>query len=231
MSHYLERARRALNALTPDELAQLQSDTHQLLNAYQQGGALTGGGWLEVKTIPYKTKEDGKTVRREQRYLYIRRAQIDARGKVTTKTVGYYGRGGVEALEAGLGAELLAAHQAGGELAGDSFLMKHGFKLPERRGMTKPPADRPEHPLGDDSITAEALKAHPIFSHFESAAATAAAELYAEMHQFEQDKAAWEYAEEKRLLFRLPQAERQRRRQNLQRRQQPPGKRTIRHRR
>lgn len=236
MTDQLDRARAALNALTPDELTAIRDEASTLIDYYQTtGGLLIGGGYLEVKRIPFTfktTDEDGNiTIGKDTRpYCYVRRAQIDQRGKVTTKTVGYYGAAGVEVMAAGRGDELLAAHIAGGENAGDIWLADNGYEPPSRRGRDKPPAVRPVHPLNDEAITAQALDQSPIYRYFVASCPIPAGELLAAVKRFETDLDQYSRANERGLRYRLGPGEIDQRRA-ARKRKADTGRRSVRRRR
>jgi hypothetical protein len=214
MSEQLQAARWQVSNLTYQELLALRDDLAHLLAAYEAGGALTGRGSIELKVIKRpiiaKTTDEQGNITLEPRmidcgpYAYIRRWAIDENGRVSLTSSGYYGRGGAEAVEAGLGEQLLEAHLRGGEPAGDEFLEENGFDPPLRRSVSnKPPASPPVHPLGDAAITSETLTASPIFTHYQQYAPTIAARLLRELRQYEADLANYQYAEKHGLIFRL----------------------------
>lgn len=228
MTSPLDAARRSINALTPDELRLLRDDVAALLDAYDNGGALTGRGWLEVKTIKkrYPVLQQNGTIEVETyyyQYAYVRRAQITENGRLTTATVGYYGKGGVTAIEAGLGEQLLAAHIQGGESAGDDFLLEHGYETPQRRNpQNNPPASEPVHPLGNPALTITELDKSPIFQFLKSVAPVDAARLYADVRQYAADVQMYDRANMEGLRYRLDNDELRGRRFRASRKRQPP---------
>lgn len=225
----LKTARRLIGSLTYPDLLTLRDDVSKLLAAYESGGALTGRGRIELKVIKrpmlVETTDAQGRVTKEPvltdcgPYAYIRRWAIDDQGGVSLTSSGYYGRGGAEAVAAGLGEELLAAHLQGGEPAGDDFLIERGFTPPQRRNAVRPPAAPPEHPLGDETITAANLSQSPLFGHYRQHAPTDAARLLRDLRQYEADRASYQAAEQAGLKFRLDNQELALRRQRASRRQ------------
>lgn len=226
MATPLEHARAALNTLPPDELATIRDEASHLLALYEKDGVLTGRGCLEVKAIPYRVGDEI----RYGNYAYVRRGHVDARGKVTIKTVGYYGTAGVEAIEMGLADGLIEAHNRGGEDAGDSFLFDHGLTPPNRRVLDKPPASAPAHPLGDANVTTAQLEDNSLFRYFQAHCPVAAQELFATLRNYERDRADYEWAENNRLRFRLRNEEIERRRITGARKNRPQPRRRVRRR-
>jgi hypothetical protein len=225
----LKTARWLIGTLTYPDLLALRDDVSRLLAAYEAGGALTGRGRIELKIIKRpvmveKKDEQGRVTKEPGLtdcgpYAYIRRWAIDEHGRVSLTSSGYYGRGGAEAVAAGLGDELLAAHLQGGEPEGDDFLAGRGFAPPQRRSATKPPATRPVHPLGEEAITAANIGESPIFGHYQQHAPVDAARLVRELRQYEADLASYQAAEQAGLRFRLDNQELALRRQRAGRRQ------------
>jgi hypothetical protein len=226
MATPIEHARAALNALTPNELATIRDEASQLLALYEKDGVLTGRGCLEIKAIRYQVGDDIQY----GHYAYVRRGHVNAQGKVTIKTVGYYGTAGVEAINIGLADGLIEAHNQGGEDAGDGFLLDHGLTPPRRRGLGKPPASAPTHPLGDDSLTAAQLQDNLLFHYFHAHCPVAAQDLFTALRNYERDRDDYEWAEKNRLRFRLRNEEIERRRITGARKNRPQPPRRVRRR-
>lgn len=235
MSERIKAARRQIENLTYQELLTLRDDVANLLVAYESGGALTGRGSIELKffkrTVRRKLLDEATDLTLKPKfidcgpYAYIRRWSLNEKGRVSLTSSGYYGTGGAQAVEAGLGEQLLEAHLNGGEPAGDDFLAKHGFNPPYRRPIrNKPPAAPPVHPLDDDSITSENIPTSPIFIHYQQNAPIDAALLLQELHHYEADLASYRDAEQKNLAYRLSSETLTERRKRASRRQsgQPP---------
>jgi len=237
----LDKVRANLGALNVDELKQLRDEIGDLLMLYGAGGAVTGWGSLERKWIPKRrvattdegepilnVGEDGEFIFDEKTgkpykyetvyygpYLYVRRWTVDQSGRRRLRTVGYYGRAGVEALDRGLGDQLLEAHNTGGEQKGEEFLLEQDLAvdLPERWGNGGYPESPPKHPLPGLRMDSHKLEAHTLFGYFVQHAPAAAKALLTALHDYEVDRATYQIAQEDGLVFRIPNAELKQRRE------------------
>jgi hypothetical protein len=227
----LEKARAALGALTPDDLERLKDEISDMLTLYEQGGVVSGWGFVEFKLIrrkhydlqgnPIIDPETGKQAFSEAGpYVYIRRRMVDRFGRQRWANVGYYGRipGGLTDEQR---AGLLKAHNEGGQIAGEQYLIDQGIEVSVRRWESnKAPEDLPIHPLGAESkLAVDRLDVHPLFRHFSRVAPQEAAELRQAIVHFWNDLDRWKREHWRRQVFgpslwrtTLPTAEIKRRR-------------------
>lgn len=224
-----EKITQLLGALSPEELLQLRDEISTMVKLYASGGVLSGWGYFELKVAKRKRlvrDEEGKSVKDANGdpvyetveygpYLYLRRYILDSSGKRKLKSVGYYGKAGIAALELGLGKQLLEAHVKGGEEAGEDLIAEHvDEELPRRWHADKYPADRPQHPFNDDRITLTSLDENPLFKYLEKVNPVEAQDMVIKLRDYERDLRAWEYASRKRFTWRYPMREINQRRTN-----------------
>jgi len=226
----LGKARITLGSLSPDDLKLLAKDVDELIALYEGGGATTGWGSLELKSIPRKQavkNADGSLMTDPATgalivetvyhgpYLYIRRWTVDEQGRRRYRTVGYYGKAGAEAVNRGLGPELLRIHNERGEDAVEEWMIEQGIvEEAPRRWVGKPPASPPVHPLPGLQLTAEQLATDLLFLYFTEHAPVIALRLLLALRDYESDLDDFRYANEKGFGFRLSLHEIERRRRH-----------------
>jgi hypothetical protein len=168
-------------------------------------------------------------IRENGPYLYLRRWIVGPDGRRRLKNVGYYGKAGIEALNMGLGEQLLKAHNEGGEQAAESLISSHvDEELPERWWGKKYPADAPIHPFNDERITLKSLNDNPLYQYIERHHPADAREMLRKLQDYEDDQAAYNHAVRFGYVWRTPMREINRRRNNLRFRIEGQPRRLIR---